>query len=256
MSTKPPGSLSPSSAAAAGVEHAYRGVRSAILGGQLRAGQLIPQVALARALNVSRTPLREALRMLQAEGLIEARPNQPMRVARLTLEGVEELYAMRIPLEVTALRLSIPRLTGEDIDGLHATHAVMARHASHRDYTAWDEPHRSFHYQLTRRAGDRFGTTISQLIDQCARFRRMRVAKMWSDETEEEHRLLLDAAVAGDVDGAAQLLCQHLSETAYALIRTVDANYPGDRLREVVAPMTGPGGTQSRSYHRLTLAAA
>jgi DNA-binding GntR family transcriptional regulator len=256
MAAKTTSAISPpESSAAAGVDHAYHGVRNAILGGQLRAGQLIPQVALARALNVSRTPLREALRMLQAEGLIEARANQPMRVARLTLEGVEELYAMRIPLEVAALRLSIPRLTRDDLDALEATYAIMGRLAARRDYAAWDVPHRRFHHGLTKRAGDRFGVTVGHLIDQCARFRRLRVSRMWSDETEEEHRLLLDACTARDVDRAVWLLSQHLSETAYALLRTVDPEYPAETLRSVVAPLAGSGDHPLRLYHGLRPAA-
>ncbi len=256
MSTKSKTAAGPTSAAAASLDHAYRGVRNAILSGQLRAGQLIPQVQLARALNVSRTPLREALRMLQSEGLIEAQANQPMRVARLTLQGVEELYAMRIPLEITALRLSIPRLTQDDLDDLETVYSVMGRHAARRDYVAWDAPHRSFHQAMTRRAGDRFGVTVGQLIDQCARFRRLRVSRMWSDETEEEHRLLLDACSSRDIDRATWLLSEHLSETAFALLRTVDPDYPADTLRAVVAPLSAPGDTPARAYHGLSKPAA
>ena len=227
-------------ATAAGVEHAYQGVREAILSGRLRPGQLIPQISLAKALSVSRTPLREALRLLQAEGLIEARANQPMRVARLTLASVEELYAIRIPVEVTALRVAIPLMAPADHEALEQLLATMGRLAACRDYAGWDEPHRRFHHGLTRQAGERFGLLISQLIDQCARFRRMRVDRMWSDATEVEHRLILDACRAGDVDRAARLLAVHLTETACALMRTVDPDYPAVRLRSAVAPMTAP----------------
>jgi GntR family transcriptional regulator, rspAB operon transcriptional repressor len=243
-------------ATAAGVEHAYQGVRNAIIGGRLRPGQLIPQIALAKLLNVSRTPLREALRLLQAEGLIEAQANQPMRVARLTLDGVEDLYAMRIPLEVAALRLSVPQLTEADFEQLEGLLARMRRLAAARDYGGWDEPHRRFHHMLTDRAGERFSILLSQLIDQCARFRRMRVAHMWSDETELEHRALLDACLARDADRAGWLLAQHLGETALALLRTVDPEHPGSKLQALVAQVPRPADVPTRAYHHLTVVAA
>jgi DNA-binding GntR family transcriptional regulator len=227
-------------------------VREAILSGRLRAGQSIPQVALATALNVSRTPLREALRLLQAEGLIEARANQPMRVARMTLSSAEELYAMRIPLEVAALRLSVPRLTADDLIELEQLRDAMAQLAERRDYTGWDLPHRRFHSTLTRRAGDRFALMIDQLIDQCSRFRRMFVERMWSGETEEEHALLVDACAAHDADRAAGLLAQHLGETAFALLRSVDPTYPATALRATVEPLIGLPDQPARRYHGLS----
>jgi DNA-binding GntR family transcriptional regulator len=239
-------------ATAAGVEYAHDRVRDAILSGRLQAGQPIPQITLAKTLHVSRTPLREALRLLQAEGLIEAQANHPMRVASLSLKAVEELYVMRIPLEVAALRLSIDHLTEADIAGLESLYAVMGRLAAQRDYDGWDGPHRRFHRALTRHAGDRFSLMISQLIDQCSRFRRMRVKRMWSDETELEHRVLLDACIARDVDRAVWQLTEHLSETAVALLRTVDADYPAEQLLAVIGQVERPSDAPARAYHTLT----
>src|SRR3954447_3872142 len=112
------------------VEQVYRRVREAILEGEIAAGQTMSQVALADELGVSRTPLREALRMLQAEGLIDGEPNRRVRVAQLSIAGLEELYTIRIPLEVTALRLSLPRMAPEDVAQLEGTMAEMAHFAA------------------------------------------------------------------------------------------------------------------------------
>jgi hypothetical protein len=122
----------------------------------------------------------------------------------------------------------------------------MGRFAAERDYDGWDGPHRRFHSGLTRHAGDRFSLMISQLIDQCSRFRRMRVARMWSDETELEHRLLLDACIARDVDRAVWQLTEHLSETAVALLRTVDADYPAEQLLAVIGQVERPADAPAR----------
>src|ERR1700735_2814313 len=89
----------------------YDRIRTAILHGELAPGSVMSQVVLADELGVSRTPLREALRILQSEGLVEAEPTRRVRVAPLTAKDLEQLCVMRIALESTALRISIPRLT-------------------------------------------------------------------------------------------------------------------------------------------------
>src|ERR1700722_10486 len=89
-------------------EDVYERVRTAILDGDLAPGAVMSQVALAEELGISRTPLREALRMLQSERLVEAEPNRRVRVAPMSPADLEELYVVRITLEAEALRLSVP----------------------------------------------------------------------------------------------------------------------------------------------------
>ena len=114
------------------------------------------QVALAQDLGISRTPLREALRMLQSEGLVEGEPNRRVRVAPMTAADLEELYVMRITLEAEALRLSVPRMTSEDLARLEGHMAEMAHYAAEKDYRRWNLPHEQFHRgadRARRRAG-------------------------------------------------------------------------------------------------------
>src|SRR5262249_61656538 len=98
---------------AAGVVRAR--LRSAILGGDPAPTAPLSQVRLAARLGVSRPPLREALRMLQREGLIDSEPNRRVRVAKLSLADLEQLYAGRVLIEALAVRLTVPAYTVDDL---------------------------------------------------------------------------------------------------------------------------------------------
>src|SRR3954469_13203764 len=110
------------------VEQVYRRVREAILEGDIAPGTVMSQVALADELGVSRTPLREALRMLQSEGLAGARANPRglgapranprVMVTPISATALEDLVVMRVALETEAVRLSVSRLEPEDIAAL------------------------------------------------------------------------------------------------------------------------------------------
>jgi DNA-binding GntR family transcriptional regulator len=93
----------------------YRQVRADILNGRLEPGAKVSQVQLAASLGVGRPTLREALRMLQNEGLVQAEHNRQMRVAPLELDDFEQLCALRLAVEPMAVQLSVPYLTDTDL---------------------------------------------------------------------------------------------------------------------------------------------
>ena len=217
-------------------------IRESILDGSLTPGDTMSQVALADELGVSRTPLREALRMLQGEGLILSEPNRRVRVAPLSLADVEELYAIRIPLEVTALRLSLPRMTPEDIAELEGYMAAMAHFAAADDYARWYVPHQAFHRGLTQRAGARFDALLQQLFDHAERYRRMHFGRQFSAQSTTDHREILDACKAGDADLASALLGRHLARTIYGIVELVEPDYDLAALRRVLADLSTTTG--------------
>lgn len=211
----------------------YVRLREAILNAELAPGLTMSQVALAEQLGVSRTPLREALRLLQGEGLIEAEPNRRVRVAPVTAADVEELYALRVTVEVEALRISMPQLQSEHIARLQALLAEMDHYAESHDYDRWVVPHAAFHAQLTGLAGARFSILLAQLFDHAERPRRLHIRHgpgAWGSD----HREILTAVKAGEVERAAPLLAQHFARTAFEVIEFVEPEHDPLLLRGVL----------------------
>ena len=216
-------------------EYVHRRVRDAILDAELAPGETMSQVALADELGVSRTPLREALRMLQGEGLIEARPNRRVRVAPVSVADLEELYAVRVAVEAQALRLAVPRMSSEHIARLEGSIAEMAHFADQRDMRRWLVPHAEYHRQLTALAGGRFASLLSPLFDHSERYRRLHLGFGPSAWATADHREILDEVKRGDGQAAARLLAQHLSRVAFEVSEILEPGRELATLGQVLA---------------------
>ena len=229
-------------------EDVYERVRTAILDGQLAPGAVMSQVALAQDLGISRTPLREALRMLQSEGLVEGEPNRRVRVAPMTAQDLEELYVMRITLEAEALRLSVPRMTSEDLARLEGYMAEMAHYAAEKDYRRWNLPHEHFHRGLTAHAGERVNFVLGQMFDHAERYRRLHIGHGPTAWATADHREILDACKAQDRDGSAGLLASHLARTGFEVSKLLDPEYRPKLLELALADAGGtpPGKGRRR----------
>lgn len=210
-----------------GVEYVHDLVRRAILRGTIPAGTAISQPQLSRDLGVSRTPLREALRMLQREGLIEGTKNRSLRVSPCSVDDAEDLYVTRVALEATAIRISIPTMTPERLAELGGYLAQMTHFADTDDYERWEVPHRAFHAALVAGAGRRTRTLLAQLSDHADRYRRQysRDAPHARPASVAEHRAILDACIRGDRDAGAALLAEHLGSVAIGLIALEQPDY-------------------------------
>lgn len=216
-------------------------LRRAILRGDLRPGQEMSQVQLAKQLGVSRTPLREALRMLQREGLVDAEFNRRVRVAGFSLDDLEQLYCVRLGVEATGTRLTTPRLSPEEIAALEGAMAQMAHFAAEEDYERWEVPHRAFHAGLVRKSGERMTRLLAQLSDHSERYRRLYTVEgsgAWQRGVVH-HRAILDAVKARDADRAVHWLVVHLGKTPLSVIEMVDPRYEAARLREVLVELIG-----------------
>jgi DNA-binding GntR family transcriptional regulator len=211
-------------------------LRRDIITGVLSAGQMISQVQLAAELGVSRTPLREALKLLEREGLVEAEHNKRVRIAGFRVEELEEIYAMRIAIEVLAIRTSIPRLTDQDVESLGENAQSMRDYAARKDYEAWETPHRRFHQTLVRYSGATICRTLDQLSDHAERYRyatSTQGADGWPQGTVE-HNAILEAVGQGSPTQAANALARHYARVALNAVAIFAPEHDPRVLREAL----------------------
>ena len=198
-------------------------LRDAILSGQIGPGQRVRQEDVAGRFGASRLPVREALRMLEAEGLIEHETNKGARVPRLDMHQVDVIYKMRERLEPLALSESIPYLTEGDLSRLDH---IQTQIESNSDVGRFLELDRELH--LLTYGGchtDQLTAMVMRLWNSTQHYRRVYVSssgpgRMWV--INAEHRLLLDAIERRDSMDAERYLGGHIRRTRVEL-----ATHPG-----------------------------
>jgi len=213
----------------------HRRLRAAILRGELPAGSELSQVKLADEFGVSRGPVREALRLLEREGLVEAELNRRVRVAPFSPPDLEELYALRIVTEALGIRASVPHLTDEDFASLHADIEEMGALAG-TDAALWEPVHRRFHHTLIAYSGPRIVRLIEQLYDHAERYRLAYHAqgpRAWS-QGDAEHREIVAACEQRDPPAAAAALARHLARTASSVLMQVAPDHEPSLVRNAV----------------------
>ena len=192
-------------------------IRSAILSGSIAPGERLKQAQLAAGLNVSRIPVREALRILEAEGLIESTPGKGSRVIEITEKDAEDVLSVRGALEGLAARLAAARVERSDIEALRKTIESGRAASRDSDHVAATEFHTQFHLELARSSGN------AHLYDELAvmpaktewinsSLLQSRGPYSWS-----EHEEIVDAVAKGDADLAEQLMRGHSETVAEAL---------------------------------------
>ena len=195
-------------------------LREAILAGAFTDGEVLSQVELARHFGVSRVPVREALRQIQAEGIISAEAHHRVRITGLTIERVNEIFDMRVLLETHLLRKAFPHLDADQIQRLERINADMA---ALRDHRAWLQRNRDFHRALYERSGALM--TIA-LVEQLAA-RNERYLHLWSagrgvqraSDAQAEHQAIIAAVRKRDQRRACAVLRAHIEGTRTSVKR-------------------------------------
>jgi DNA-binding GntR family transcriptional regulator len=223
------------------ISQVYSYLRKKILDGTVPPGTVLSQVQLAQEIGVSRTPLREALRMLQKEGLVLAEHNHRVRVADIDIGELESFYASRIMLESLAIALSVPRLMQDDFDKLASALDQMHAASERRDMQSWDEGNRQFHAVLSSYTEGQLRETIKRSIDASERYRRIKLqnlSRSW-EVAEVEHQAIFEACRKGNRDAAVDLLARHLARTALTVIALADPEYEPTAVRTALRLVTG-----------------
>lgn len=201
-------------------------LRKAILEGNFEPGERLKQEELAGALGVSRMPVREALRKLETEGLIELVPHRGAIVKSFNTDDVEEIYELRSSLEKMAVQKSVKHMTPEDISELDRLTSEMK---NTNDAERFVNANIQFHRILTKHCSwDRLLSFIETLWNGFPQ----QTPHMLSGQVElsnQEHDHILQAVKKNDALKAADLVSRHISRTGEALIENIEKSQSGQK---------------------------
>lgn len=196
-------------------------IREAIMSGNINPGEKLPQDKLAAEFNISQTPIREALRVLETEGVLEHSSNKGVRVSEVSLEELVEISQIRRVLEPLAIRCAIKRLDNEVVSELEVIHAKMVesvRTGNLRECKLLDY---RFHMSIYKQSG------MPHLI----RFINILWTKVPNDvyavfpeslnTTLEEHRQLLDAIEQREIEKSKLCMERHMDRVLVEIIKYV-----------------------------------
>jgi DNA-binding GntR family transcriptional regulator len=187
-------------------------VRAMLLDGEIPPGARIPERDLCEKLQISRTPLREALKVLAAEGLVQLLPNRGSRAARLTDKDMRVLVEVCQGLEALAGELACERITDAEIGEVAAAHAAMVRHYGDRDLLQYYRCNRTIHEAIIAAAGNPVLSALYESVT--ARIRRARYVTPMTPQrwalAVQEHEAILNALQRRDSVGLSHILRAHL----------------------------------------------
>ncbi|MDT0183977.1 GntR family transcriptional regulator [Microbacterium sp. ARD31] len=212
-------------------------LRRLIIDARIPPGQVLKQAQLARVFGVSRTPTREAFRMLQEEGLIEADTNQRATVRHLDVNEVDQLYSVRILLESFGTRLTAGSISDTEIEQAKEHLRRMDEARDVADMDAWVHAHRAFHGVCVSRADEPLLRVIDSYSERTERY--LRLYQVWHPQSfsiaHDEHEAILDAIVEGDRDAAASRMANHLARTSLSVLRDLSPNGDGFAVSQALA---------------------
>ncbi len=194
-------------------------LRNMIFERQLVPGQWIDELALARDWQISRTPLREALKVLAAEGLVVPVPRQGCKVAEMSEDEADELLPIMALLEGRCAYEAVRKAGEADVRRLQQLHVQLERHAAAHDVEAYYRANHEFHSAVQALAGNRW---LDRATGDLRRFVRLLRGRQlhWPGRIEasiNEHRVLLDAIVQRDAARAERVMHDHLMAQLAAL---------------------------------------
>ncbi|MBN1316217.1 MAG: GntR family transcriptional regulator [Anaerolineales bacterium] len=214
-------------------EYVYNVLRAAILNCELEPGERLVIDRLSEQFGISPIPVRTVLHRLQSEGLVEITPHSVANVSHVSLEMVEEVFALLEALERIAFNIAVDKVSDENLELLNDLMAAMDRCVEKDDYRQWSRLNSEFHcaiaamtemgllLEFTKRTMDRW-IRLSCCFDQ--------IDPRGIYQSQNEHREMMELLVAGDREGLIDLLIQHnrVSHDSYRSI-IMDGIFQSDK---------------------------
>ncbi len=192
-------------------------LRESILSGELSGGVQLKQEELATKFGVSMSALREALKSLEAEGLVRFYPNRGAVVSELSAAEAQEIFEIRLFLELGALELAIPNLTEAE---LAEAEAILKKADAQTQSKRWSELNWQFHETLYWSANrPKLLAMIQNLHNNVERYMCLYLSTMqYQTKSQAEHRALLNACAQRDIKGAQKVLRNHMADASKNLV--------------------------------------
>lgn len=197
----------------------YEQIREDILSGRYTQDTELKEATIGQELGVSRTPVREALRQLELEGLVNVIPNRGAFVNLITTKDVQDIYVIRPMLEGLCARWATEHITKEQLDDLEETLCLSEYHTQKENYEKLHELDSLFHEQLYAASGSKIlNHVLSDFHDYVKRVRKATIASgERSVKSTEEHRAIFEAIRDKDADRAETLAQQHVKRTVESI---------------------------------------
>jgi len=216
-------------------DEAARLIREEIFSGRMRAGELLVESRLAAEMQISRAPVREALALLRAEGLICEESNGRSYVVSLTEEDIREIYGVRVAIEMRAARLIVRRRNEDDLDALRRLVERLELAVADGDMRALYEADVEFHTTVAKLSGN--GHLLEIFTRSVPRLRPLirvddELAYRALVDVRQEHRALIEAIESGDEETAVRAFERHIEEGGEHVLSQLQAvNKPDTHRR-------------------------
>lgn len=197
----------------------FNTLRQAILKGEFQPGERLMEIQLAQRLGVSRTPIREAIRKLELEGLVVMIPRKGAEVARITEKSMRDVLEVRLALEKLSMELACQRITEEEIRQLEVSCQEFGQSTFSKDLLTMAEADERFHdviYNATK--NKRLIQMLNNLREQMYRYRIEYIKDIETHEgLVEEHEEILRALKEKDLESASSMIQNHIENQTTAI---------------------------------------
>jgi DNA-binding GntR family transcriptional regulator len=206
----------------------FQTLRKAILTGELMPGERLMEIHLAQKLGVSRTPIREAIRKLELEGLVMNIPRRGAQVAEISERGLRDVLEVRRALDTFCAELACERISDEEKEALKKACKDFEDAVETKDVTVIAKADVAFHDIIVGATGnERLVALLNNLAEQMYRYR-FEYIKDFSQHGKliEEHRVLMDAILKGNIIGARDAAREHIDNQEKSILMqiSIDAN--------------------------------